>query len=144
MDSSILIAIGGLLTVIGTVWVSVNKSKSETKASNIAGEFAMSDRLEKYIERQETRLARMEKEKEEADWRFATLRNNFEDLSKEHIEIKSRFNELRNQLEAVKLENQRLTLDNEAKIGRIGTLESQVIDLQAQLDNYKHIDGFCI
>lgn len=133
MDSSFLNILGAFITAASLAYVIIKKSNSETKASTVAGEFAMSDRLEKYINKLEERIEKMETEKEEGDWRFRTLRDNFDELN-------GKFNELKTQLEAVKIENQSLRLDNQAKVGRIGVLEELVKDLQKQLDEYKHID----
>ena len=105
MESSFIYILSAFITAASLAYVSIKKSNSETKASTIAGEFAISDRLEAYINKLEERITKMETE-----------------------------------IEAVRMENRRLTLDNEAKTSRIGILETQVIDLQKQLDNYKHID----
>ena len=141
MESSTLIAIGSLITVIGGAYVTIKRSNSDVKTATITGEFALSDRLENYIVKLETRLADMDKKKEEADCKLILLRENFESLDRDYLELKAEYGSLKKQLDEVKLENKKLTDDNTLKIDRIKNLEAQVISLQEQLDLYRHIDS---
>lgn len=126
MDSSLLIAAGSLITVVGGVVVTLRKSSSDNKASTITGEVALSDYWEKRTAKIEDRYTILEE-------KFEEMRTSFENLSLDYIEVKK-------ELENLRVENTRLTSENHARLGRITTLEAQVVELQSQLASYVHID----
>ena len=140
MDKDSIIVLGSLITILSGVYFTNKKSKVENKAVTITGEVALSDGWEKYATKLEQRLSAVEKAKDDQATVIENLKESFNKLGHDYLDLQTEQVLLKAELQNVKIENKRLTLENETKIGRITILEGQIIDLQSQLDHYSHID----
>ncbi len=59
-DSTFLIAAGSLITVLVGAYVTITKSKVESRVSTVSGEIALSESYRKYSQELEVRLSRQE------------------------------------------------------------------------------------